>query len=147
MRHFINSLMHYFVYITIAVLIVSAVFLSIAKLDVTYTVLWKILFSGIITAIPTAVFLHFEPKTVKTARIYWIIHFLLTFVIGVWLLKLFGWWEINAASVAVTFGAVVFIYAFTATLHYHSDKKHIVLMNKELKKRFPSDEKESGQNK
>lgn len=54
-KEFLISLLHYFVDITTAVLIAAACFLTLSGQQVSSTVLWEILLSGFITALPTAV--------------------------------------------------------------------------------------------
>lgn len=49
---------------------------------------------------------------------------------------MFGWCRITPLSVFLTFVAVVFIYTFTCVVHYLVDRKHTVLMNEQLKKRY-----------
>lgn len=135
-KEFLISLLHYFVDITTAVLIAAAVFLTLSGQQMGSEILWEILLSGFITALPTAILLCFDPKSVKISLILWIIHFLLILFITVMLLKMFGWCKITPLSVILTFIAVVFIYFFTCSVHYLVAKKHTAWMNKQLKKRY-----------
>jgi len=128
--------LHYFVDITTAVLIAAAFYLTFSGQKVGSVILWQIVFSGFITALPTAMLLCFEPKSVKLSKVLWISHFILIFLITLVLLKMFGWCSITPLSVLLTFLAVVFIYFFTCFVHYLVDRKHIALMNKQLKKRY-----------
>ncbi|WP_295085167.1 DUF3021 family protein [Ruminococcus sp.] len=135
-KEFLISLLHYFVDITTAVLIAAAVFLTLSGQQMGSEILWEILLSGFITALPTAILLCFDPKSVKISLILWIIHFLLILFITVMLLKMFCWCKITPLSVFLTFIAVVFIYFFTCSVHYLVAKKHTAWMNKQLKKRY-----------
>jgi len=135
-KEFFVSLLHYFVDITTAVLIAAAFYLTFSGQKVGSVILWQIVFSGFITALPTAMLLCFEPKSVKLSKVLWISHFILIFLITLVLLKMFGWCSITPLSVLLTFLAVVFIYFFTCFVHYLVDRKHIALMNKQLKKRY-----------
>lgn len=139
-KEFFISLLHYFVDITTAVLIAAAIFLTVSGQQMDSIILWQILFSGFITALPTAILLCFDPESAKTSLILWIIHFMLIFGITLFLLKMFGWCRITPLSVLLTFFAVVFIYFFTCFVHYLVDRKHTSLMNKQLKQRFTEKE-------
>ena len=139
-KEFLISFLHYFVDITTAVLIAAAIFLTVSGQPASSTLLWEILLSGFITALPTAILLCFDPKSVRISMILWIMHFLLIFFITLLLLKLFGWCSITPLSVLLTFAAVVFIYFFTCFVHYLVDRKHTALMNQKLKKRYDRQE-------
>ena len=140
LKEFLISLLHYFVDITTAVLIAAAIYLTISGQQMESIILWQILLSGFITALPTAILLCFDPKSVKISMILWISHFMLIFVITLLLLKMFGWCSITPLSVMFTFLAVVFIYFFTCFVHYLVDRKHTALMNQQLKKRYSNED-------
>lgn len=135
-KEFFISLLHYFVDITTAVVIAAAVYLTFSEQQMENNILWQILLSGFITALPTAVLLCFDPKSVRVSVILWVIHFLLIFFITLMLLKMFGWCKITPVSVFLTFIAVLFIYFFTCGVHYLVAKKHTAWMNQQLKKRY-----------
>lgn len=135
-KDFFISLLHYFVDITTAVLIAAALFLTITGQQVNANIMWEILLSGIITALPSTILLYLDTRSVKLSVVLWLIHFLLIFMTTLFLLKTFGWCRINPTSVRYTFLAVVFIYLFTGFVHYLSDKKNTVWMNQQLKKRY-----------
>lgn len=139
-KEFFISLLHYFVDITTAVLIAAAIYLTVSGRQMDSIILWQILFSGFITALPTAILLCFDPKSVKLSMALWLTHFLLIFAITLLLLKMFGWCRITPLSVFLTFIAVVFIYLFTSFVHYLIDRKHTSLMNQQLKKRYLNNE-------
>ena len=139
-KEFFVSLLHYFVDITTAVLIATAIFLTISGQQIDSIILWEILLSGLITALPTALLLCFDTKRVRLSWILWILHFLVILVVTVLLLKTFGWCSITPLSLLMTFFAVVFIYLFTCFVHYLVDRKHASIMNKQLKKRYTKDE-------
>ena len=145
-KEFFISLLHYFVDITTAVIIAAAVYLSFSHQQMENVILWQILFSGFITALPTAVLLCFDPKSVKVSAILWGVHFLLIFFITVMLLKMFGWCKITPLSVFLTFVAVVFIYVFTCSVHYLVARKHTAWMNRQLKKRYSNEERSEKEN-
>ena len=140
-KEFLISLLHYFVDITTAVLIAAAIYLSISDRQPNSTLLWEILLSGFITALPSAVLLCFDQKSVKKSVLLWGIHFILIYFITLMLIKMFGWCRITPMSVFLTFVAVVFIYFFTCLVHYLVDRKHTALMNQQLKKRYVESEK------
>ena len=144
-KEFLISLLHYFVDITTAVLIAAACYMTFSGQQVDSRILWEILLSGFITALPTAVLLCFDPKSVRISMILWVMHFLLIFLITLLLLKMFGWCRITPLSVFLTFLSVVFIYFFTCFVHYLVDRKHTALMNQQLKKRYLK--QENGQKK
>ncbi len=135
-KEFFISLLHYFVDITTAVIIAAAVYLTFSEQQMENVILWQILLSGFITALPTALLLCFDPKSVKVSVILWVIHFLLIFFITLILLKMFGWCRITPTSVFLTFIAVLFIYFFTCSVHYLVAKKHTAWMNQQLKNRY-----------
>lgn len=135
-KEFFISLLHYFVDITTAVIIAAAVYLTFSEQQMENVILWQILLSGFITALPTALLLCFDPKSVKVSVILWVIHFLLIFFITLILLKMFGWCRITPTSVFLTFIAVLFIYFFTCSVHYLVAKKHTAWMNQQLKIRY-----------
>ena len=135
-KEFFVSLLHYFVDITTAVIIAAAIYLTVSGQPMADTILWQIIFSGFITALPTAILLCFDPKSVKLSIMLWVTHFLLIFLITLLLLKMFGWCRITPLSVSLTFAAVVFIYFFTCSAHYLVARKHTAWMNKQLKKRY-----------
>ncbi len=135
-KEFFISLLHYFVDITTAVIIAAAVYLTFSEQQMENVILWQILLSGFITALPTALLLCFDPKSVKISVILWVIHFLLIFFITLILLKMFGWCRITPTSVFLTFIAVLFIYFFTCSVHYLVAKKHTAWMNQQLKIRY-----------
>jgi CHASE2 domain-containing sensor protein len=140
-KEFLISLLHYFVDITTAVLIAAAIYLTISDRQPNSTLLWEILLSGFITALPSAVLLCFDQKSVKKSVLLWGIHFILIYFITLMLIKMFGWCRITPMSVFLTFVAVVFIYFFTCLVHYLVDRKHTALMNQQLKKRYVESEK------
>ena len=139
-KEFLISLLHYFVDITTAVLIAAAIYLTVSGQQMDSVILWQILLSGFITALPTAILLCFEPKSIKVSIILWGTHFLLIFLLTLLLLKMFGWCRITPLSAFLTFIAVVFIYFFTCFVHYLVDRKHTALMNQQLKKRYVNKE-------
>ena len=139
-KEFLISLLHYFVDITTAVLIAAAIYLTVSGKQMEGVILWQILLSGLITALPTAVLICLDTKSVRLSWILWIIHFLVIFVITLVLLTVFGWCTITPLSVLLTFFAVVFIYCFTCFVHYLIDRKHTALMNEQLKKRYLNQE-------
>lgn len=140
-KEFLISLLHYFVDITTAVLIAAAIYLTISDRQPNSTLLWEILLSGFITALPSAVLLCFDQKSVKKSVLLWGIHFILIYFITLMFIKMFGWCRITPMSVFLTFVAVVFIYFFTCLVHYLVDRKHTALMNQQLKKRYVESEK------
>ena len=139
-KEFFVSLLHYFVDITTAVLIAAAIYLTVSGKQLDSVILWEILLSGIITALPTAVLICLDNKSVKLSWILWIVHFIVIYIITLTLLSVFGWCAVTAKSVLLTFLAVVFIYLFTCSVHYLVDRKHTSLMNKQLKKRYSGTE-------
>ena len=144
-KEFFVSLLHYFVDITIAVLIAAAIFLTISGPQIDSVILWEILLSGIITALPTALLLCFDTKNVRLSWILWILHFLVILIVTILLLKTFGWCRITPFSLLMAFFAVVFIYLFTSFVHYLVDRKHASIMNKQLKKRYSKDDTDKNQ--
>ena len=64
-KEFFVSLLHYFVDITTAVLIAAAIFLTATGQQMNSIILWEILLSGFITALPSAVLLCFDTKSVR----------------------------------------------------------------------------------
>ena len=145
-KEFFISLLHYFVDITTAVIIAAAVYLTFSGQQMENVILWQILFSGFITALPTAILLCFDPKSVKVSVVLWVIHFLLIFFITLMLLKMFGWCRITPLSVFLTFIAVVFIYFFTCCVHYLVARKHTAWMNQQLKNRYSKEEQDKKEN-
>ncbi|MBR6069751.1 MAG: DUF3021 family protein [Ruminococcus sp.] len=135
-KEFLISLLHYFVDITTAVLIAAAIFLTVSGQQMDSVILWEILLSGFITALPTAILICLDTKSIRLSLILWVVHFLMIFGITLLLLKVFGWCRITPLSVLLTFLAVVFIYVFTSFVHYLVDRKHTALMNQQLKKRY-----------
>lgn len=140
-KEFLISLLHYFVDITTAVLIAAAIYLTISGRQMESVILWQILLSGFITALPTAILLCFDPEDARISLALWIAHFMLIFAITLVLLKTFGWCRITPMSVLLTFLAVLFIYFFTCFVHYLVDRKHTSLMNQQLHKRYANEEK------
>jgi len=145
LKEFLISLLHYFVDITTAVLIAVAIFLTVSGQQMDSVILWEILLSGIITALPSAILICLDTKSVRLSLLLWLAHFLLIFCITLLLLKMFGWCSITPLSVLITFLAVVFIYLFTSFVHYLVDRKHTALMNQQLKKRYLSKEQNQSQ--
>ena len=141
-KEFFVSLLHYFVDITTAVLIAAAIFLTVSGQQMNSVILWEILLSGFITALPSAVLLCFDTKSVRLSLILWIVHFLVIFGVTLLMLKAFGWCSITPMSVLLTFLAVVCIYLFTCSVHYRVDKKHASVMNQQLKKRYSKAEQD-----
>lgn len=139
-KEFLISLLHYFVDITTAVLIAAAIFLTVSGQQMDSVILWEILLSGFITALPTAVLICLDTKSIKLSLILWAVHFLLIFGITLLLLNMFGWCRITPMAVLLTFLSVVFIYVFTSFVHYLVDRKHTALMNQQLKKRYLKEE-------
>lgn len=139
MKEFLLSLLHYFVDITTAILIVVAVYTTIANQPMQSMILWEILLVGLVTALPAAIFLCLEPKNPRVSMCLWVVNFMLVYFIALFSLKLLGWCSITGVSALLTFLAVVFIYAFTCFVHYMDDRKHIVIMNEHLKKRYHKD--------
>ena len=142
-KEFLISLLHYFVDITTAVLIAAAIFLTASGKQIDSSILWQILLSGLITALPSAVLICLDTKSVRLSWILWIAHFLVIYAITLLMLHMFGWCSLTPLSALLTFFAVVFIYLFTCLVHYLIDKKHTTLMNQQLKKRYLQSEQTS----
>ena len=142
-KEFLISLLHYFVDITTAVLIAAAIFLTASGKQIDSAILWQILLSGLITALPSAVLICLDTKSVRLSWILWIAHFLVIYAITLLMLHMFGWCSLTPLSALLTFFAVVFIYLFTCLVHYLIDKKHTTLMNQQLKKRYLQSEQTS----
>ena len=144
-KEFLISLLHYFVDITTAVLIAAAIFLTISGQQINSSFLWQILLCGFVTALPSAILLCLDTKSVRLSVILWGLHFLLIYFFTLLMIKKLGWCQITPMSLAMTFLAFVFIYAFTCFVHYMVDRKHTTLMNQQLKKRYVK-EKSAAQN-
>lgn len=142
-KEFLISLLHYFVDITTAVLIAAAIFLTASGKQIDSAILWQILLSGLITALPSAALICLDTKSVRLSWILWIAHFLVIYAITLLMLHMFGWCSLTPLSALLTFFAVVFIYLFTCLVHYLIDKKHTTLMNQQLKKRYLQSEQTS----
>ena len=142
-KEFLISLLHYFVDITTAVLIAAAIFLTASGKQIDSAILWQILLSGLITALPSAVLICLDTKSVRLSWLLWIAHFLVIYAITLLMLHMFGWCSLTPLSALLTFFAVVFIYLFTCLVHYLIDKKHTTLMNQQLKKRYLQSEQTS----
>ena len=136
LKEFFISLVHYFVDITTAVIIVAAAYLSISGKPVENEILWEVLLAGLLTALPSAILLTFDPKSVKLSLALWVVHFLLIYGVTLLLLNMFGWATINAQTFILTFIAVVFIYVFVCIFHYLLSKKHTTVLNQLLKRRY-----------
>ncbi len=136
MKEFLISLLHYFVDITTAVLIAAAIYLTASGRQIDSTILWQILLSGLITALPSAALICLDTKSVRRSWVLWIVHFIVIYGITLLMLRMFGWCSITPISVLLTFFAVVCIYLFTCFVHYLIDRKHTMLMNQQLKKRY-----------
>ena len=65
MKEFLISLLHYFVDITTAVLIAAAIYLTASGRQIDSTILWQILLSGLITALPSAALICLDTKSVR----------------------------------------------------------------------------------
>ncbi len=135
-RDFWTSLLHYFVNITTATLLVTAIYLTISGHQMNSVILWEILLSGFITAVPSAFLVCLDAKNGRILLLLWLAHFLLIFFTTLILIERFGWYKITAFSILLTFMAVVVIYIFTCVTHYIVDKKHAEIMNQQLKKRY-----------
>ncbi|MBQ9906767.1 MAG: DUF3021 family protein [Oscillospiraceae bacterium] len=135
-KEFLISLLHYFVDITTAVLIAAAIYLTVSGRQIDSAILWQILLSGLITALPSAALICLDTKSVRCSRVLWIAHFIVIYGITLLMLQMFGWCSITPLSALLTFFAVMFIYLFTCFVHYLIDKKHTMLMNQQLKKRY-----------
>ena len=135
-KEFLISLLHYFVDITTAVLIAAAIYLTATGRQIDSAILWQILLSGLITAIPSAALICLDTKSVRRSWILWLVHFIVIYGGTLLMLHVFGWCTITPLSALLTFFAVVFIYLFTCFVHYLIDKKHTMLMNQQLKKRY-----------
>lgn len=142
-KEFLISLLHYFVDITTAVLIAAAIFLTASGKQIDSAILWQILLSGLITALPSAALICLDTKSVRLSWVLWIAHFLVIYAITLLMLHMFGWCSLTPLSALLTFFAVVFIYLFTCLVHYLIDKKHTILMNQQLKKRYLQSEQTS----
>lgn len=118
----------------------TAIYMTISGQQMDSMILWEILISGIITALPSALLVCFDAKSGKISLLLWFVHFMLIFFTTLILLKIFGWCSITPISVLITFLAVVFIYLFTCYLHYLIDRRHVSLMNQQLKKRYTNKE-------
>lgn len=118
----------------------AAIYMTISGQQMDRMILWEILISGIITALPSALLVCFDAKSGKISLLLWFVHFMLIFFTTLILLKIFGWCSITPISVLITFLAVVFIYLFTCYLHYLIDRRHVSLMNQQLKKRYTNKE-------
>ncbi|MBQ9982417.1 MAG: DUF3021 family protein [Oscillospiraceae bacterium] len=118
----------------------AAIYMTISGQQMDSMILWEILISGIITALPSALLVCFDAKSGKISLLLWFVHFMLIFFTTLILLKIFGWCSITPISVLITFLAVVFIYLFTCYLHYLIDRRHVSLMNQQLKKRYTNKE-------
>lgn len=141
MKKFFDSFIHYFAYITTGALIVSAIFWKFVQKDMSVGILWEIILSGVLTAIPSALILNFEPETKKGIMICWISHIISIYSISIALLFIFKWIRFSVSSILLSLLAISLIYLFTAELHYYSDKRHTALLNDALHKRYSEEEK------
>ncbi len=74
---------------------------------------------------PTAVLICFDTKSEKHSLILWSVHFLLIYVITLFLLNMFGWCSITPVSALITFIAIIFVYLLTCLAHYINDESHM----------------------
>ncbi len=142
MRKFFDSFIHYFAYITTGALIVSAIFWKFVQKDMSVGILWEIILSGALTAVPSALILNFEPETKKGIVLCWVSHIISIYSISIALLFIFKWIRFSVSSILLSLLAISMIYLFTAELHYYSDKRHTALLNDALHKRYSDEEKE-----
>ena len=140
LKEFFISFVHYFVDITTAVIIVAAAYLSISGKPVENEILWEVLLAGLLTALPTALFLTIDPPSPKLSLALWVGHFLLIYALTLLLLNMFGWATFNAQTFILTFIAVVFIYVFVCFFHYLLSRKHTTVLNQQLKRRYAKTE-------
>lgn len=136
MKKFFDSFMHYFAYITTGALIVSAIFWKFIQRDMSVGILWEIILSGALTAIPSALILNCEPTTRKGVIICWGSHIISIYTISIALLFIFKWIRFSLVSILLSILAISLIYLFTAELHYYSDKRHTALLNDALHERY-----------
>lgn len=141
MKKYFDSFIHYFAYITTGALIVAAIFWKFVQREMSVGILWEIILSGVLTAIPSALILNFEPETKKGIVICWISHVISIYSISIALLFIFKWIKLSVSSILLSVLAVSLIYLFTAELHFYSDKRHTALLNDALHKRYSDDDK------
>ena len=135
-KEFLVSLLHYFVNTTTGLTISAAIYLSASGRDVGNGMIWQILLCAIITALPTAILLCFDPADVRLSFALWVLHFILMFLITLGLIIKFEWCELSPLSFLVILLAVGGIYFFVGIVHYLVDRKHTAVMNMQLKKRY-----------
>ncbi len=139
MKKFFDSFIHYFAYITTGALIVAAIFWKFVQKDMSVGILWEIILSGVLTAIPSALILNIEPETKKGIIICWVSHIISIYSISIALLFIFKWIEFSVSAILLSILAVSLIYLFTAELHFYSDKRHTALLNDALHQRYSKD--------
>ncbi len=99
-------------------------------------ILWQISMTGAVTALPSAVYLMIEFKSVKTIFLGMTINFLIIFGAALYLAVRFGWFGISLLSVSLTFTICLSIYMLITILQLNSENSRIDTMNDALKKRF-----------
>lgn len=142
MRKVFLTFVNYFTLILSATVIVVAVLMTQNKNICTDNILWQIMLASALAAVPSSVIPFLELKTSKAIGICWAIHFTIVYTITAILLRVFGWFELTASNMLLTFLAIAFIFLFTAGMHYYTDRKNTSLINKELQKRFGDDQDE-----
>lgn len=135
---FMTFLNYFTLILTASVMVVSVIMLW-NKSFFSENILWQMILASALTAVPSSVIPYLNLKTSKAVKICWLIHFILVFSITIILLKIFGWMELKVFTILLTFLAIVFIFFFTAGMHYYIDKRDTTLLNEELERKFGDD--------
>ncbi len=139
MRKIFLTFVNYFTLILSATVIVVSVLMTQNKNICSENILWQIMLASALTAVPSSVIPFLELKSSKATAVCWAVHFTIVYSITAVLLKIFGWFELSAVNMLLTFLAIAFIFLFTAGMHYWTDRKNSSLINRELQKRFGDD--------
>lgn len=133
----LNDLFKWFLYITVAILIVCAVIFSLSGMDsLPKETLWQILLSALLTACIT-VFLHLGDCNKKSTFVgsiflHYIALCLIMIICGRW----FGWLELNFTGIIMMLVAVAVVYLLAFLIHYMIDVKQAEKINQKLKEKY-----------
>ena len=132
MMKFIIEFAKFFVCITTGVIIICAVNCSLSgDIVLNGDVLWNILFTGMLTALVSAVIFrsteHFFIKAV--------IHYIILCFIMIFLGLQFGWMQLELSGIIMMVLSVAAVYIFTCLTRYITDYKDADRMNKALERR------------
>ena len=123
--------------ITTAIIVICALTVTLSGNDtLPSNTLLRIVISGAVTAVITAIIYSREVNTSKGFITLMAVHYVILCVVMIFIGVMFGWMKLSIPGIITMLISVALVYLITFSSRYLLDKKQAELFNKTLKNKY-----------